>query len=269
MAIPVILNADDFGYSPDTVAATIEWLNHGFLTSASLMPNMPASEQAIAFALREPQFSYGLHFTCTGDGVERPLSPPDHVPSLVNESGAFLPTNLLRARALLGRLPVEQIERELTAQLSSLAERGLTITHVDSHRHLHKLGPFRAAFERTIGHFGVQFVRNVQNIYLRTPLSSPTYWFGRIWRRRLMAAFSTTQHFYMPTSAGDTSWHEPLLQAVAQLRGSSIEVGVHPGFEEQWRDEERRSTQCFVELARQAGHPVISWAELAALRSSS
>jgi chitin disaccharide deacetylase len=266
--VRIILNADDFGYSPDTVEATIDCFERGLLTSASLMPNMPATSRAITFALQRPQFSYGLHLTCTGDGEERPLSPPDEVPALVDESGAFLPTNLLRARAVLRRLPVEQIERELTAQLSLLAEAGLRITHVDSHRHLHKFAPFRQAFARTIERFGVRFVRNVQDVYLRVPLASPTYWLGHGWRRGLMAAFSTTDHFFMPTSAGDTDWHDRLLRAVAQLRGTSLEVGVHPGYEEPWRDEERQSLRRFVELARQSGHGLISWAELDATRSA-
>lgn len=267
MTTHIILNADDFGHSPDTVAATIDCFEQGLLTSASLMPNMPAAEKAITFALQEPEFSYGLHFTCTGDGAERPLSPPDEVPALVDEMGAFLPTNLLRVRALLRRLPVEEIERELTTQLSFLADAGLRITHVDSHRHLHKFAPFRRAFARTIGRFGVQFVRNVQDLYLRAPLTSPTYWLGNVWRRSLMKAFSTSDHFFMPTSAGDTHWQHRLLQVVERLEGS-LEVGVHPGFEEPWRDDERRSLAGFVDLARQAGHPLITWTELLALRGT-
>jgi predicted glycoside hydrolase/deacetylase ChbG (UPF0249 family) len=260
----IILNADDFGYSADSVAATIDCFELGLLTSASLMPNTPALESAIAYALGAPQFSYGLHFTCTGDGAERPLSPPERVPALVNEAGAFLPTNLLRARAILRRLPVDEIERELTAQLSLLTGAGVRVTHVDSHRHLHKFAPFRTAFARTLGRFGVRWVRNVQDVYLRAPLASPTYWFGSVWRRSLMGSFSTTDHFFMPTSAGESDWQERLLRAVERLEGASLEVGVHPGFEEPWRDEERRSLAAFVELARRSGHRFITWAEVAA-----
>lgn len=266
--VDIIVNADDFGHSSDTVQATTDSFARGLLTSASLMLNMPASEQAIEFALQAPQFSYGLHFTCTGDGFERPLCSPDQVPDLVDENGAFRSTNLLRARALLGRLSPEVIERELTAQLSFLRERGLRLTHVDSHRHLHKFRPFRIAFARTIRRFDVQFVRNVQDVYLRPPLTSPTYWLGRVWRRQLMEAFSTTDHFYMPTSAGDAQWHARLLRAVGELRGTSLEVGVHPGFEEPWRAEERTSLQGFVDLARDRGHRFLSWAELGSASGS-
>lgn len=261
----IVLNADDFGHSPDTVEAIIDCFERRLLTSASLMANMPATERAIAFALKEPQFSYGLHFTCTGDGVERPLSNPDEIPALVDENGAFLPTNVLRVRSLLGRLPSEEIERELTTQLSFLSERGLRVSHVDSHRHLHKFRPFRTAFARTIGRFGVHFVRNAQDVYLRVPLASPTYWLGRVWRRHLMQTFATTEHFYMPTSAGDTRWHAPLLEKVERLRGASLEVGVHPGFEEPWRNEERLSLQGFVELAAQRNHRLLTWRQVSDL----
>ena len=37
----LIINADDFGFSEDTVVATIELFNKGLLTSATMMPNMP------------------------------------------------------------------------------------------------------------------------------------------------------------------------------------------------------------------------------------
>ena len=39
----LVLNADDFGYSDDTVEATIECFACGALTSATIMPAMPAA----------------------------------------------------------------------------------------------------------------------------------------------------------------------------------------------------------------------------------
>ena len=70
----VILNADDFGSSPDTLTATIECFEEGALTSATIMPGMPATEQALAFARSRPDLSFGVHLTLVGDGVERPIA---------------------------------------------------------------------------------------------------------------------------------------------------------------------------------------------------
>ena len=90
----VVLNADDFGRCPDTVAATIECFTRGALTSASFMVHMPATAQALAFARAHPEFSYGVHLTFVTDDVERPLSPPSEVPDLLIGDTEPLPLRL-------------------------------------------------------------------------------------------------------------------------------------------------------------------------------
>lgn len=252
----IILNADDFGYSEDTVRATIDCFERGALTSASIMVNMPATDRAVAFARANPQLSFGVHLTYVSDGLERPVAKPHEVPALADASGYFLPSNEVRRRALLGRLPTEQIAHETSAQLERLHDSGVRISHVDSHGHLHKFKPFRDVLEQVLPRFGVTRVRTVQNVYLRRPLRSPTYWFGGVWQRQLRRAFVTTERFYMSASAGDAAWPERLLGVVS---GSSLEVGVHPGYAEGWRDQERKAIVEFAERVRNAGHRLIGW----------
>jgi hypothetical protein len=258
----IIINADDFGASDETVRATIECFERGALTSATIMPRMPATEQALEFARAHPEFSFGVHLTFVTNGLDRPLSDPAALGSLVDEEGRFRSTNDIRVRALTRRVPAAAIEREAAAQLDFIRGSGIEISHVDSHRHVHKFPPFREALRRVLPRFGIARVRNVQDIYLRPPLRSPTYWLGRGWRRRLMGAFATTQHFYMPTSAGDTGWADRLLGVAGGLDGT-LEVGVHPGYDEDWREEERRCVQEFASRAPGAGHRLATWKELA------
>jgi predicted glycoside hydrolase/deacetylase ChbG (UPF0249 family) len=253
----IVLNADDFGLSPDTVRATIDCFERGELTSASIMPAMPATDDAIAFALANSQYSFGVHLTFVGDGDERPVAPPQDVPALVDDTGRLRRTNLVRLRAMLRRLPPQQLEREITAQISAVRDRGVQVTHVDSHRHLHKYKPITAALKRVLPQFGIERVRNVQDVYLRRPLRSPTYWFGSVWRRRLMRSFATTDHFYMATSAGDDDW-SPLLERLH--RDGTLEIGVHPGVEG-WRGVERNALQAFAEAARRE-HTFVTWKEV-------
>jgi hypothetical protein len=66
---------------------------------------------------------------------------------------------------------------------------------------------------------------------------------------------------YMPTSADDHGWERPLLAIVAGLDGSTLEVGVHPGYDD-WRDGERASVLAFAALARDAGHTLVSWKDV-------
>lgn len=257
----IVVNADDFGASAETVASTIQCFEQGALTSATVMATMPAADEAIAYARSRPDLSFGVHLTFVGGGEERPASDPAAVPALVDEAGRFPAATPVRVRALLRRLPVEQIEREIAAQIASVASRGVEVSHVDSHRHLHKLAPFRTALRRVLPRFGIDRVRSVQDVYLKRPLGGATYWVGSLWRRPLRQAFRTTDHFYMPASSGDLGWADALLRRVGDLPGSTLEVGVHPGPDE-WREDERRSVVRFSVEARELGHELVSWREI-------
>jgi predicted glycoside hydrolase/deacetylase ChbG (UPF0249 family) len=246
--LQVILNADDFGLSDDTVAATIECFEAGALTSATLMPSMPATAAAVAFAAGRPELGFGVHLTFTADAGHPPLSDPELVPCLVGSDGLFLSAKSIRSKALLGRLVPEQIEREVEAQVRSIAEAGVPVSHVDSHRHVHKFAPFRAALARALPRLGIRRVRSVQDVYLRRSAHSPTYWLGHRWRDRIATAFETTDHFFMPAK-DEPPWADALLAAVARI-GGSLEVGVHPGYDEPWRDRDRLGT---LELSRTLG----------------
>lgn len=255
----IVLSADDFGFSQDTVDATIECLEAGALSSASIMANMPATDAALAYARAHPEKSWGVHLTWVSDGPEFPLSPPADIPQLVTPEGRFIGSNNARVRGLLRMLDEAQIERETERQLARVADAGVRLTHVDSHGHLHKFAPFRHALARVLPRFGIRRVRTVQDVYLRRPLKSPTYWLGGWWRWRLAARFASTDHFYMPASAGDERWGEALL---AVVRSGTLEVGVHPGRAIAWQDAERRDVLAFAALARSRGIDIVGWGQL-------
>jgi predicted glycoside hydrolase/deacetylase ChbG (UPF0249 family) len=225
------------------------------------MATMPAVTDAITFARAHPQFSFGAHLTMTGDGPERPISPPEQIPGLVRLDGSFRATRELRLRALAGRLCVAEIAREISAQLAFLRDHGVPLSHADSHRHLHKLGPFRAALREVLPRFSMKHVRTAQDVYLARPLTTATYWLGPRWRARLASSFTTTEHFYMPSSTGDRDWEAPLVERIASLAGTTLEVGVHPG-PEGWRRDEARSVVAFAAGAWGLGHVPTTWWEI-------
>jgi predicted glycoside hydrolase/deacetylase ChbG (UPF0249 family) len=219
---------------------------------------MPATEQAVEYARAHPELDFGVHLTFVGDDQERPLVAPEEIPALATPTGRFHRTRDQRLRALFRRLPVDQIEQELAAQLEAMREHGVEITHVDSHRHMHKLPSFARALERVLPRFGIHRVRAVQDVYLGRPLSSPTYWLGSRWQRTLARSFTTTDHFYMPMSTSDDDWERPLLELAKRLTGTTMEVGVHPG-----RTNERSALVRFAALAVEDGHDLISWKDVA------
>ena len=259
----IIVNADDFGHDPDSVMATIECFNAGALTSATIMPKMPATALAIRFARENPQHAYGVHLTFVRDTVESPVADPRLIPDLLDKDGAFLPSHQLRLMALSGNIPVGQLCIEIAAQLECLIDAGVPVSHVDSHGHLHKFKPFVQALAITLPKYGLSRVRNVQNQYTTIPLKSPTYWMGHYWRRRIMNHFVTTPHFFMGTNANDPQWIEKIL--MRPLNGV-LEVGFHPGsplHAETWRNNERLACLAFASEARKRQISLISWNDIA------
>lgn len=258
----IIINADDFGYDQDSVLATIECFRAGALTSATIMPKMPATELAIKFARENSQHAYGVHLTFVRDTVESPVADPRLIPALLDDKGEFFPSHQLRLRALLGSIPVDQLCIEISAQIECLVDSGVPISHVDSHGHLHKFKPFVQALAETLPRYGLSRVRNVQNQYTVTPLKSPTYWMGPYWRRRIMDHFVTTPHFFMDTNANDPQWIEKIL--TRPLNGV-LEVGFHPGSPlhgESWRNNERLACLAFAVEARKRHVSFISWKDI-------
>src|ERR687896_2728566 len=92
----LVVNADDFGISRGVNRGIVEAHRSGLVTSASLMANLPAAEDALTRAATCPDLGLGLHLTLSAG---RPLSPPEQLPSLVDGTGA-----LCVLGELLGRL---------------------------------------------------------------------------------------------------------------------------------------------------------------------
>jgi predicted glycoside hydrolase/deacetylase ChbG (UPF0249 family) len=76
----LIVNADDFGLAESVNRGIIVAHRDGILTSASLLANGSAFDQAIAASRQFPQLSVGVHLNIS-EG--RPVSPAAQIPSLV------------------------------------------------------------------------------------------------------------------------------------------------------------------------------------------
>jgi chitin disaccharide deacetylase len=61
----VIVNADDLGMSREVNEAIFDLMARGRVTSASLLANAPATEEAIRTIPKFPQCSFGAHLNIT------------------------------------------------------------------------------------------------------------------------------------------------------------------------------------------------------------
>jgi len=124
----LIVNADDLGYSRGASAGILRAHRDGIVTSATLMANAPATEEAAELARAAASLDVGVHLVLTHG---RPLSDTRTIPSLVGPDGAFL-----RPREVVGtgRLRSDEVLAEYRAQYARVRSLiGREPTHIDTH----------------------------------------------------------------------------------------------------------------------------------------
>ena len=86
----LIVNADDFGLTSGVNRAVLELHAAEVLTSATLMAQTGATEEAVNMALAMPTLGVGCHIVLV-DGT--PVSDRNRIPSLVDrKTGNFYPS---------------------------------------------------------------------------------------------------------------------------------------------------------------------------------
>lgn len=231
----IIINADDFGRHAEINRAVEEGLVHGCLRSATVMPGGAAFAGAIDIARRHEELGLGVHFTLV-DG--HPILPPEEIPSLVGSEGDFLPdhTALLK-RYLKGGVNLEEVRRELAAQLQKIEVTGIPISHVDSHQHMHTLPGIIDIVLDLAARAGIRAVRTP-----RTPLFAGAFGgLGQLVGRlglstlaRLAACKAHRRGLLTPDNfagivAGEAVSEGELLHLIAHLPQGTTEVMMHPG----------------------------------------
>lgn len=261
----VILHADDFGFDMDTVQATIELLECSAITSATIMATMPAAKEAMTYAAKHKEFSFGVHLTYV-DGLEPALKKNGS--SLLTGDGVFYPSNDVRRKAIALKLKMHDIVDESMAQIEKVRDAGVDISHLDSHGHLHKFPSFLLALPEIKKQSGINRVRRVQNIFLQNPGLSLATILNRCFDWRIAHTCCTTDYFYMSANNMETGWADALLTQMEVLpQDTIIEVGVHPGYadtvEERWRIAEYNDMKDFATKLRKSGkHKIITWKEI-------
>ena len=157
----LIVNADDFGLTRGVNRAIVEASSNGIVTSSTLMANGQAFEDAIAQANSASRLSVGCHVVLV-DGS--PALGGRQASTLSNKKakdGRFYDgLGGFALRAVSGRVDADEIEAEVTAQIRKLQSAGISVSHLDSHKHTHILPQVLRPLLRAARTCGVPAVRN-------------------------------------------------------------------------------------------------------------
>ena len=159
----LILNADDFGMTRGVNEGIIRAHRDGILTSATLMANGEAFDDAVERARTNKELGVGCHLVLVGGKC---VAPKDSVASLV-DAGGNLPDSLplFVAKISSGIIRTEEIERELRAQIRRIRAVGIEPTHLDTHKHTHAHPRVMEALGKVAKECGVARVRKpIENL---------------------------------------------------------------------------------------------------------
>jgi len=128
----LMIHADDAGLSHSENMATIQALEKGIVNSYSIMVPCPWFYEMALFGKNNPHIDNGIHLTLTCEWENYrfgPVLPVSEVPSLVDGNGYFYKTR----EELRKNASVEDVGKELQAQIEKVLKFGLKPTHIDSH----------------------------------------------------------------------------------------------------------------------------------------
>jgi predicted glycoside hydrolase/deacetylase ChbG (UPF0249 family) len=157
----LVVTADDVGLHPGMTRGALAACDAGIVTAVSVAAVGRAFEPAVELLRDRPgdlsDVDVGIHLTLVG---ERPLSPPERIPSLLGRDGALLSGYpALARRFLAGGLALAEIEAELRLQIERLSATGLPVVHANAHQHLHVLPRIFDIVMRLAEEHGIRFIR--------------------------------------------------------------------------------------------------------------
>jgi hopanoid biosynthesis associated protein HpnK len=231
----VIVCADDFGLTVEVNKAVEAACRDGVLTCASLMVGEDAVADAVAVAKRLPGLGVGLHVVLV-DG--KPVLPPALIPDLVDAQGRF-PTDQLSAGLRFFFKPGvrAQLAAEITAQFEAFKATGLTLDHVNAHKHMH-LHPTVAKLIIAIGkRYGMRAMRVPSEPPFPVTQAEPAnyglgakamYWWSRVLRGQIRRAWlASNDHLFGLAWTGQLS-EARLNKLIPHLPPGVSEIYSHP-----------------------------------------
>lgn len=224
----LVVNADDFGFTPDVNQGIVEAHRNGILTATTLMANGDAFDDALRHWRDTPTLDVGCHLVLIGGN------------SLV--TGKPFPASISQLLAALVKREL-RVYDELAAQVRRIVDAGVHMpTHLDTHKHTHLAPPVLEAVARISAEFGIRWVRRPFDFPLTASalrggiprikqLTSDALSLMRRRFHRVLAEHGcrTTDHFAGFQITGRFRAAE-LVELMSVIPEGSTELMVHPGY---------------------------------------
>jgi predicted glycoside hydrolase/deacetylase ChbG (UPF0249 family) len=280
--LKLIVNADDLGLSEAVNEGIAEAHLNGILTSASVMANGVAFEHAIRLCRSVPSLDVGIHLTLV---EEEPLGTATATSTLVDADGRLhRHASIFTKKYVAGKIHLQDVWSELEAQIKKVLSRGIEISHLDSHQHLHMLPQIRHITIALANKYNIPAIR-VPREHLRPYMLRRAGGISRLCQLFVLNAFCQLGK-KMPVLRTDNfvgfffggNLHKENLHKLLQSLpiSGTCELMCHPGLDDQhtryghwgyhWSEELSALTDPEIaKVLRQQGVDLISYRQLAHL----
>lgn len=218
--IKVIINADDFGLDENRTLAIMEAYQQGWITTTTIMVNMPYYQYAVELAKNSSLFyNIGLHLNLT-EG--KPLTDKiKKSPIFCNEDGTFNAKfhHSKKYRLWLPNYEREAVKMEINEQIDRYREMGLTCFHIDSHHHVHTDYSITTLLMPIVKKKGFKTIRLSRNI--GCGLSPMKILYKYIINKKMASSLKTNADYFC-------IFADFLLVKESIRDGSTIEIMTHP-----------------------------------------
>ncbi|MBI3035077.1 ChbG/HpnK family deacetylase [Candidatus Woesearchaeota archaeon] len=126
----LIVTADDFGYSRNVNKAIIRCFKEGIVTSTSLIVNTTYFQESINLLKQNKNLDVGLHINLTE------FKPLTKNKTLAGKNGEFIGKTKWFG-GYYKNADKKEVEDEIEAQILKAVSKGLKITHINGHNHIH------------------------------------------------------------------------------------------------------------------------------------
>jgi predicted glycoside hydrolase/deacetylase ChbG (UPF0249 family) len=245
--IQLVVNADDFGMSPAVSGGILRAHRDGIVTSTSVLGNCDNLDGVSSLLAEVPALGVGVHLTLLGG---RPVAGAAAVPTLVGPDGNFFArVQELFTPLVRGRIAAVDIEREFDAQVGRARDAGLTIDHLDTHRHFGFFPVVGQAMEAVARRHAIPGIRSAVERPTLSWMTDPRRGLeagvltGLAWltRRRLGALRHGPQSWgYVESGRLDEI---RILEIIGRLGPGPHELICHPGTEDDPRDPRHQRVQ--------------------------
>ncbi|MCQ9207128.1 MAG: ChbG/HpnK family deacetylase [Omnitrophica bacterium] len=237
MAKRLVINADDFGETEHINRSIIKCYTQGAVTDVSFLVVGESFEHALGLAKENGIKRAGIHLALTGDF--KPVSPAQSVSTLIGADAKFSRNHrTFLAKYFFGTINTGEIYTEFKNQISKIKTRGIEVSHLDSHEHIHMVPGILKITIKLMKEEGIRHIRFPQEkVNLFSKLTDP----AASARNILLSFMCTLSKKTLNTSGTKRNDNflgharalrlkkKELIRAIAGLKEGLTELSCHPG----------------------------------------